>query len=83
MEVNNLGPNFLIKIKKFQKLKIKKFPEYVCRVVASKSHPYGETNKFINDIQGKVELIQVGSSLKFIKIAEGLADIYPRLSSHF
>ena len=26
------------------------------------------------------EIIQAGSSLKFIKIAEGLADIYPRLA---
>ena len=26
------------------------------------------------------ELIQAGSSLKFIKIAEGSADIYPRLA---
>ena len=31
-------------------------------------------------MNGKVELIQAGSSLKFIKIAEGLADIYPRLA---
>ena len=27
-----------------------------------------------------IELVQAGSSLKFIKIAEGLADIYPRLA---
>ncbi len=26
------------------------------------------------------EIMQAGSSLKFIKIAEGLADIYPRLA---
>ena len=52
----------------------------VTRVVASKSHLNEETKKFINGIQGKVELIQAGSSLKFIKIAEGLADIYPRLA---
>ena len=52
----------------------------VTRVVASKSHLNEETKKFINDIQDKVELIQAGSSLKFIKIAEGLADIYPRLA---
>jgi len=52
----------------------------VCRVVASKSHLNEGTKKFINNIQGKVELIQAGSSLKFIKIAEGLADIYPRLA---
>ena len=52
----------------------------VCRVVASKSHLNKETKKFINNIREKVEIIQAGSSLKFIKIAEGLADIYPRLA---
>ena len=50
------------------------------RVVASKSHLNEDTKKFINKIKGKVELIQAGSSLKFIKIAEGLAeepDLHP------
>ena len=28
----------------------------------------------------KTEIVKAGSSLKFIKIAEGLADIYPRLA---
>ena len=55
----------------------------ICRVVASKSHLNKETKKFIDDIQGKVELIKAGSSLKFIKIAEGFADIYPRLAPTF
>ena len=49
-------------------------------MVASKSHLNEQTKKFINDIKGNVELIQAGSSLKFIKIAEGLIDIYPRLA---
>jgi len=35
---------------------------------------------FIEAIETPVELIQAGSSLKFLRIAEGLADIYPRLS---
>ena len=52
----------------------------ICRVVASKSHLNKETKQFIAQIKGNVELIQAGSSLKFIKIAEGLADIYPRLA---
>ena len=30
-------------------------------------------------LEGPTELVQAGSSLKFLKIAEGLADIYPRL----
>jgi 3'(2'), 5'-bisphosphate nucleotidase len=49
------------------------------RVVASKSHLNEETRAFIDAIEGEVELVQAGSSLKFLRVAEGLADIYPRL----
>ena len=49
------------------------------RVVASRSHLNAETQTFIDAIDGEVELVQAGSSLKFLKIADGLADIYPRL----
>lgn len=64
--------------KKTSEIKYKAFPG-ICRVVASKSHLNEDTKKFISNIQEKVELIQAGSSLKFLKIAEGEADIYPRL----
>ena len=50
------------------------------RVIASKSHLNPETTAFIEAIKTRVELIQAGSSLKFLRIAEGLADIYPRLA---
>ena len=50
------------------------------RVIASKSHLNSETTAFIEAIETPVELIQAGSSLKFLRIAEGLADIYPRLA---
>ena len=50
------------------------------RVIASKSHLNPETTAFIDAIETHVELIQAGSSLKFLRIAEGLADIYPRLA---
>ena len=53
--------------------------EGLTRVVASKSHLNQETQAFINAIPGEIELIQAGSSLKFLRIAEGLADCYPRL----
>ena len=52
----------------------------ITRVVASKSHLNDETRAFIDGIGGKVELVQAGSSLKFLKIATGEADIYPRLA---
>ncbi|MDE1943639.1 MAG: 3'(2'),5'-bisphosphate nucleotidase CysQ [Betaproteobacteria bacterium] len=49
------------------------------RVVASKSHLNAETRRFI-DALGPHELVQAGSSLKFCRLAEGQADLYPRLS---
>jgi 3'(2'), 5'-bisphosphate nucleotidase len=50
-----------------------------CRVLVSKSHLNEETQLFIDRL-GSVSLIQTGSSLKFCRVAEGSADIYPRLA---
>lgn len=50
-----------------------------CRVVASKSHLNAETESFIQRL-GRVSLIQAGSSLKLCRVAEGAADVYPRLA---
>ena len=50
-----------------------------CRVVASKNHLNDATQSFIERL-GAVSLIQAGSSLKFCRVAEGAADIYPRLA---
>lgn len=49
------------------------------RIVASKSHLNPETKAFIEKL-GSAELVQAGSSLKFCMIAEGSADVYPRLA---
>ena len=54
-------------------------PGAPCRVLASKSHLNAETQAFIDRL-GPVSLLQAGSSLKFCRIAEGAADLYPRLS---
>lgn len=51
----------------------------ICRVVASKSHLNEQTQAFIERL-GQVRLIQAGSSLKFCRLAEGSADLYPRLA---
>jgi 3'(2'), 5'-bisphosphate nucleotidase len=51
----------------------------VCRVVASKSHLNDATRSLIDRL-GEVSLVQAGSSLKFCRVAEGEADIYPRLA---
>ena len=49
------------------------------RVVASRSHLNEATRNFIANL-GDTALIQAGSSLKLLRIAEGEADIYPRLA---
>lgn len=49
------------------------------RVVASKSHLNAETQGFIAAL-GEVTVVQAGSSLKLCRIAQGRADLYPRLS---
>lgn len=53
-------------------------PRPVKRVVASKNHLNDETRAFIDQL-GEHETLQAGSSLKFCRIAEGRADIYPRM----
>lgn len=55
----------------------------IVRVIASNSHLNKETDDYIKGLEesGKtVEKIRCGSSLKFLKIIEGEADIYPRLA---
>ncbi|RLA84219.1 MAG: 3'(2'),5'-bisphosphate nucleotidase [Epsilonproteobacteria bacterium] len=51
------------------------------RVVASKSHLSEETQSFIDALDTKsIEQVSKGSSLKLCMVAEGVADIYPRLA---
>jgi 3'(2'), 5'-bisphosphate nucleotidase len=52
------------------------------KVIASRSHMSDETQEFINaiDTNKDKELISIGSSLKICLVAEGEADIYPRLA---
>ncbi len=47
------------------------------RVVASRSHMNEDTQQFINSLQHP-SLVSSGSSLKFMLLAEGAADVYPR-----
>ena len=44
------------------------------------SHLNEETRTYIEKQTGKVELVRAGSSLKFLKLASGQADLYPRLA---
>lgn len=47
------------------------------RVVASRSHMSPSTERFIGQLKDAA-LVSAGSSLKFMLVAEGKADIYPR-----
>ena len=51
------------------------------KIVSSRSHMSDETQAFIDaiDTQKEKELISIASSLKICLVAEGEADIYPRL----
>jgi len=51
------------------------------KIVVSRSHMSNETQVFIDNIDAdkEKELIAIGSSLKICLVAEGEADIYPRL----
>jgi 3'(2'), 5'-bisphosphate nucleotidase len=48
--------------------------------VASKSHLTQATVDYLAEVMGLCDHVSVGSSLKFCIVAEGKADIYPRLS---
>ena len=64
-------------------LKTNKTPKKSLVVVASKSHLSEETQAFIDDVAKTTENITQhsrGSSLKLVMVAEGEADIYPRLA---
>ncbi len=57
-------------------------PKKLIRVVASRSHMNEETKNFIEKLKNKtekVETLSIGSSLKICLVAEGKADVYPRL----
>lgn len=53
------------------------------RVVASRSHCNEETQSFIAELEqehGTAERVSIGSSLKLCLVAEGSADVYPRIA---
>jgi 3'(2'), 5'-bisphosphate nucleotidase len=49
------------------------------RVICSRSHLNEETQNFV-DALDKPELVSKGSSLKFLMLAEGKAELYPRIA---
>lgn len=49
------------------------------RVVGSRSHPSQETTDWLEQLGKPYEMVPMGSSLKICLVAEGKADVYPRL----
>lgn len=50
----------------------------VLRVLASRSHADGRLQGWLERLGSAVDVVHAGSSLKFCRIAEGRADLYPR-----
>jgi 3''(2''),5''-bisphosphate nucleotidase, bacterial len=61
-----------------QPIHVRKLTGGTVKVVGSRSHQGDSLNTFLTNL-GDYELISMGSALKFCLIAEGRADIYPRL----
>jgi 3'(2'),5'-bisphosphate nucleotidase len=61
-------------------MRIRPAPDGPITVVASRSHRTPETDAFIRRF-AVAELVNRGSSLKFCVIAEGKADLYPRMGT--
>jgi 3'(2'), 5'-bisphosphate nucleotidase len=53
-------------------------PGHALRVAESRSHPSKELEEYLATLPVK-ERVPAGSSLKFCRVAEGAADLYPRL----
>lgn len=64
--------------KEARRIQVATESQHPVRVVGSRSHLGDSLNKFLEDL-GEFEMHPMGSSLKFCVIAEGAADIYPRL----
>jgi len=64
-------------------IEINNQPQKYLRVVASKSHLSTETQEYIDRLSKttqNIEQVSKGSSLKLCMVAEGSADIYPRMA---
>ncbi len=66
-----------------KKLPLKPKEDGVVTVVVSRSHFSKETQAFIDQLKNEyktVKTVSAGSSLKLCLVAEGTADVYPRLA---
>ena len=63
-------------------IEVKEYRGGVPTIVASRSHGRGNLDKFLESVKrnyGSYELTSMGSALKICIVAEGRADVYPRL----
>lgn len=63
-------------------IQVKEYDNGIPTVVASRSHGRGNLNLFLQSVErscGGYELTSMGSALKICIVAEGMADVYPRL----
>jgi len=78
--IENIAPEQIMETA--NPLSIKIDASRIYTIVASRSHLTPAVEAFVEDKKrdyGHVEFISAGSSLKFCEVAEGNADIYPRL----
>jgi 3'(2'), 5'-bisphosphate nucleotidase len=54
-------------------------PQSEAVVMVSRSHLEARTKSYVDGLPG-AKLVQSGSSIKFCRLAEGFADVYPRLA---
>jgi 3'(2'), 5'-bisphosphate nucleotidase len=59
-------------------IRVRRLPDGPVMVVGSRSHRGESLNRFLENL-GEHEMVGMGSSLKLCLVAEGAADIYPRL----
>ena len=75
----NFGAEVRVKDQKISQIHVAKHSQNPIRVAGSRSHAGTSLNVFLKKLNN-YKIISMGSSLKFCLIAEGSADIYPRLS---
>ena len=63
----------------FKKININKNIASKIKIIGSRSHSNKDFHTWVEKNFSQYELISIGSSLKFCFLAEGTADIYPRL----
>jgi 3'(2'), 5'-bisphosphate nucleotidase len=60
-------------------IRTRRRPQSEAVVVVSRSHLEARTKSYVDGLPG-AKLVQSGSSIKFCRLAEGFADVYPRLA---